>query len=61
MLYITTQWDELLATLPPWDLHTVFKRELEWHDNIVSGEWDMFDLYKAIETTQGKAKVTNDV
>ena len=47
------RWAAWLAVLPPWDLHTVLRFELEWHDEFVAGDASLDDLAARIRAAQG--------
>ena len=47
------RWASWLAVLPPWDLHTVLRFELEWHDEFVAGDASLDDLAARIRAAQG--------
>jgi hypothetical protein len=47
------RWAAWLAVLPPWDLHTVLRFELEWHDEFVAGQASLADLAARIQAAQG--------
>ncbi len=47
------RWAAWLAVLPPWDLHTVLRFELEWHDEFVAGHASLADLAVRIQAAQG--------
>jgi hypothetical protein len=47
------RWAAWLAVLPPWDLHTVLRYELEWHDEFVAGDASLNDLAVRIRAAQG--------
>lgn len=47
------QWCAWLASLQPWEMHVVFLHELEWHDKVESGEWEIIDVIRALEAHFG--------
>ena len=47
------RWTAWLAVLPPWDLHTVLRFELEWRDEFVAGHASLADLAVRIRAAQG--------
>lgn len=50
-------WNLWLAGLNPWELHWLTPRELELHDQFVSGETTFADIEKMIDQAQAPKRV----
>jgi hypothetical protein len=46
-------WCAWIASLERWERNVVLLHEIEWHDKVASGKWEIIDVIRAIEDYLG--------